>query len=564
MFKVEKTLRHDVLVIGAGLAGLSAAMRAKERGADVAVISKVHPVRSHSGAAQGGINAAIKPDDDWRDHMFDTVKGSAWLADQDAVRILCSEAATAIGWLDSLGVPFSRQADGTLSQRPFGGQRRDRTCYVADHTGHNLLHTLYEHILRLEIPVYEEWIVTDLFVADRRFGGVLALDVPRGNLSLLKAKACILATGGAGRIFGQSSNALINTGDGLSLAYRAGLPVKDMEFFQIHPTGLPNGILITEGSRGEGAFLLNSRGERFMQRYAPKFLELAPRDQVSRAIQAEINEGRGVEGRYVHLDLRHLGEEKIKTRLPQVREICLHFAGVDPVKNPIPVAPTAHYTMGGIDTDVDCRTEIEGLYAAGECACVSVHGANRLGGNSLLETVVFGPRAGAAASEFAKGAPFGPIAETELRAAEERLNAMMSRRSGESVAELRQGMESAVRARFGVFKDGEGVQEGRERLRGLRRRWDQAFVPDKGRIFNQSLVRALELGAMLDVAVIQAEGSIWRKESRGGHFRTDFPGMDNANFFKHSIVRRAADGEPVLTSKSVVVEDIPVGDEVRY
>ncbi len=564
MFKVEKTLRHDVLVIGAGLAGLSAAMRAKERGADVAVISKVHPVRSHSGAAQGGINAAIKPDDDWRDHMFDSVKGSAWLADQDAVRILCSEAATAIGWLDSLGVPFSRQADGTLSQRPFGGQRRNRTCYVADHTGHNLLHTLYEHILRLEIPVYEEWIVTDLFVADRRFGGVLALDVPRGNLSLLKAKACILATGGAGRIFGQSSNALINTGDGLSLAYRAGLPVKDMEFFQIHPTGLPNGILITEGSRGEGAFLLNSRGERFMQRYAPTFLELAPRDQVSRAIQAEINEGRGVEGRYVHLDLRHLGEEKIKTRLPQVREICLHFAGVDPVKNPIPVAPTAHYTMGGIDTDVDCRTEIEGLYAAGECACVSVHGANRLGGNSLLETVVFGPRAGAAASEFAKGAPFGPIAETELRAAEERLNAMMSRRSGESVAELRQGMESAVRARFGVFKNGEGVLEGRERLRGLRRRWDQAFVSDKGRIFNQSLVRALELGAMLDVAVIQAEASTWRQESRGGHFRTDFPGMDNANFFKHSIVRRAADGEPVLTSKSVVVEDIPVGDEVRY
>ncbi|MEW6358951.1 MAG: FAD-dependent oxidoreductase [Planctomycetota bacterium] len=564
MFSVANTLKHDIVIVGAGLAGQAAAIEARRRGADVAVVSKVHPVRSHSGAAQGGVNAAIKPDDNWRDHMFDTVKGSGYLADQDGVRIMCSEAPDAIWWLEGFGAPFSRQKDGTLAQRPFGGQRRNRTCYVADHTGHNLLHTLYEQMLRLDIRIYEEWIVTKLLVRDKKFVGLLAIDLLKGEMNLIRARACILATGGAARIFGQSSNALINTGDGAALAYRAGLPIEDMEFFQLHPTGLLNGILMTEGCRGEGGYLLNAAGERFMERYAPKFMELAPRDQVSRAIQTEINEGRGFEGGYVHLDLRHLGEEKIMARLPQIREIAIYFAGVDPVTTPIPVRPTAHYTMGGVDVDSDGRTEVEGLYAAGECACVSVHGANRLGGNSLLETIVFGRRAGIHAAESIKDLSLADVPRDQVAAEEGRLAAMLRRESGESIAEIRQAMEGVVRRNFGLFKDERGMTEGRERLRELRGRCRNVLIPDKGRIFNQSLVDALQLEAMLDVALICAEGSLRRKESRGGHYRTDYPKMDNKNFHHHSIIRRGADGEPEFATKPVVVEDIPIEAEVKY
>ncbi|NOZ20315.1 MAG: FAD-dependent oxidoreductase [Planctomycetes bacterium] len=564
MFKVVNTLKHDLVIVGAGLAGQAAALEARERGADVAVVSKVHPVRSHSGAAQGGINAAIKPDDNWKDHMFDTVKGSAYLADQDAVRILCSEAPNAIWWLDGFGAPFTRQEDGTLAQRPFGGQRRNRTCHVADHTGHNLLHTLYEQMIRLGIRVYEEWFVTRLLVSERKFVGLLAIDLLKGEMSLIQARACILATGGAARIFGQSSNALINTGDGVSLAYRAGLPIEDMEFFQIHPTGLLNGILMTEGCRGEGAYLINAEGERFMKNYAPQFMELAPRDQVSRAIQTEINEGRGFEGSYVHLDLRHLGEEKIMSRLPQIREIALYFAGVDPVTTPVPIRPTAHYTMGGVDVDTDCKTEVEGLYAAGECACVSVHGANRLGGNSLLETIVFGRRAGINAAGSLKDAAQGDVPQDLVSSDEHRLAEMLGRESGESIAELRKEMEDVVRENFGLFKNEEGMTKGRERLRKLRERAGNVLIPDKGRIFNQSLVNALQLEAMLDVARVLAEGAIRRQESRGGHYRTDYPKMDNENFHHHTIIRLGADGEPEFSTKAVVVEDIPIEAEVKY
>ncbi len=564
MFKVKDTIKHEIIVLGAGLAGMSAALRAKERGTDVAVLSKVHPVRSHSGAAQGGINAAIKPDDNWKDHMFDTVKGSGYLADQDAVRILCSKAPETVWWLESLGAPFTRQADGTLAQRAFGGQRRNRTCFVADHTGHNLLHTIYEQVLRREVGVYEEWLVTALLVADKKFRGLLAIDLIKGEMNCIQAKACILATGGACRIFGQSSNALINTGDGLALAYRAGLPIEDLEFFQIHPTGLPNGILMTEGIRGEGGYLLNAAGERFMKNYAPKFMELAPRDQVSRAIQTEINEGRGIDGKYVYLDLRHLGQEKIMSRLPQIRELAIYFGGIDPVTEPIPVRPTAHYTMGGVDVDIEGRTEVEGIFAAGECSCVSVHGANRLGGNSLLETMVYGPRAAESAAEFVKNSPWAPLPADQMKAEEDRLSRILARDSGERSADIKKAMEEIVRSRFGLFKDETGMIQGLEKLRELRSRFESVFVPDKGTLFNQSFVHALELGAMLDVAIIQAEASLRRRESRGGHFRTDYPLMDNRNFFYHSIVRRGRGGEPEFSTRPVTVEDIPIEAEVKY
>jgi succinate dehydrogenase / fumarate reductase flavoprotein subunit len=562
LFAQAETIRHDLIVVGAGLAGATAAITAKEQGLDVAVISKVHPVRSHSGAAQGGINAAIKPDDNWRDHMFDTVKGSAYLADQDAVRILAQEAPDAIWWLDVCGAPFTRKEDGTLAQRPFGGQRRNRTCYVSDHTGHNLLHTLFEHLLRLGIKIYEEWYVTELFADGGEFQGVVAMDLAGGTLTCVEARACILATGGAARIFGQSSNALINTGDGMALCYRAGVGLKDMEFFQIHPTGLLNGILITEGARGEGAYLINSKGERFMEQYLPEFMELGPRDQVARAIETEIREGRGFDGAYVHLDLRHLGEKKIRERLEQIREIAMYFAGVDPITEPIPVRPTAHYTMGGIDVDNDGRTEVTGLYAAGECACVSVHGANRLGGNSLLETVVYGKRAARAASGEVK--EFRPVSPGQLEEGQRRLSEMLTREGSEKIIDVKTSMETIVRNDFGLFKNEKSMKEGLSKLKELRRRFEHISLDDKSRIFNQNLFDALQLGSMLDVSVMMAEASIARKESRGGHYREDYPKMNNREFFHHSLVHKGPDGEVRLTKKDVRLEDIPIEEEVKY
>lgn len=560
--KVAETIGHDILVVGGGLAGMTAAIEAKRAGADVALISKVHPIRSHSGAAQGGINAAIKTDDNWRDHMYDTVKGGRFLNDQDATRILCQEAASGIEWLHSLGVVFSRNPDGTLAQRPFGGQRRNRTCFAADHTGHNILHVLYETILRCGVPVYEETYVTALLTDSRRFGGLMSIDLLRGRLVLFRSKACILATGGAGRVFGQSSNALINTGDGVALAWRARLPIEDMEFFQIHPTGLLNGILMTEGIRGEGGYLVNALGERFMERYSPQFKELAPRDVVSRAIQNEINEGRGFPGQYVHLDLRHLGEARINERLPQIREIAIHFGGVDPVHEPIPIRPTVHYTMGGIATDTDGRTVCAGLYAAGECACVSVHGANRLGGNSLLETIVYGRRSGRAAARESSGAPCAGESAVQAAARDEerRLSELLAREDGESVADLRTAMETLVQRNFGLFKNESDMQKGLQKLLALRERYGRVIVQDKSLLYNLNLVHALELGAMLDVALLLATASLWRKESRGSHYRTDFPHCDNRGFLKHSMLTRAKDSTAVLSTKPVTIEDIQPED----
>ena len=558
----DDAITHDVLILGAGLAGLAAAIEAHDAGADVALVSKVHPVRSHSGAAQGGINAAIRPDDDWRDHRFDTIKGSGYLADQDAVTVLCREAPDAIAWLARFGAPFTRTAEGLLAQRPFGGQRRDRTCYAADKTGHNLLHTLWEQVQKRGLRVYEEWFATRLERGDGAWPSLVALDLVRGEVRQLAAPALVLASGGAARIFGQSTNALINTGDGIALAWRAGLAVEDMEFFQTHPTGLLSGILITEGARGEGATLVNARGERFMQRYAPRFMELAPRDQVARAIQIEIDQGRGFPGDYVHLDLRHLGQEKIASRLPQVREIALHFGGVDMVKEPVPVRPTVHYTMGGVACDTQGRTEDPRVLAAGECACVSVHGANRLGGNSLLETIVFGRRAGraAAAADRAGRPPGGAAALEEHR----RIEGLLSRRGDLRPAVLRVEMETTMRGSFGLFKEAAAMKEGLAKICGLQERLGRAVLQDSGAVFNLDLVHLLELENLLDVARLCAEASIPRQESRGGHYRTDFPAMDNVNWLKHTLMHRTSDGGVRTSYKPVTIEDVLPEAEVKY
>ncbi|HPD13906.1 MAG TPA: FAD-binding protein [Planctomycetota bacterium] len=560
----EGVTTHDALIIGSGLAGMAAAIEAHDAGARVAILSKVHPLRSHSQAAQGGINAAIRPDDDWRDHRFDTIKGSAWLADQDAVTVLCREAPDAIWWLAACGVPFSRTSDGLLAQRPFGGQRRDRTCYAADKTGHDLLHTLYEQVQRRGITVYEEFCVTRLVPGQGGWPSLVAWDVCGGAVRAFAAPAILIATGGAGRVYGQSSNALINTGDGVAMAWRAGLPVEDMEFFQIHPTGLLNGILMTEGCRGEGAYLVNAKGERFMERYAPKFMELAPRDQVARAIQTEINEGRGFPGSggYVHLDLRHLGEEKIAARLPQIREIAIAFGGVDPVKEPIPVRPTVHYTMGGIATDTDCRTECPGLFAAGEAACVSVHGANRLGGNSLLEAVVYGRRAGRTIAAASR--PGGPPTDAAARDEHARLMGILRREGGERPVAVRTAMEAAMRRSFGLFRNRELMSQGLDEILALRERAERVAVQDKGRTFNHDLFLVLQLEAMLDVAWMCAAGAIRREESRGCHYRNDFERLDNERFLKHTLARRAPDGSMALSYKAVTIEDITPQAEVKY
>ncbi|MCI0494356.1 FAD-binding protein, partial [candidate division KSB1 bacterium] len=401
-------------------------------------------------------------------------------------------------------------------------------------------------------------------VEDGKFKGIAAFDILTGEFYFIRAKALIIATGGAGRIYGQSSNALINTGDGTALAYQAGISIKDMEFFQIHPTGLLNGILITEGARGEGGYLINKDGERFMQRYAPKFMELAPRDFVARSIHFEIREGRGINNEYVHLDLRHLGEEKIKTRLPQIREIAIVFAGVDPVHDPIPIRPTVHYTMGGIDVNIKTETMIPGIYAAGECSCVSVHGANRLGGNSLLETVVFGPIAGQQSLKFSKSNELSNFSKASIQAEEDRLNSLLNRTRGERAAAIRVDMEKTMVNSFGIFRSEKVMQEGLDQLIELKNRFANVMVEDKGKAYNLDLVRTLELGYMLDLAEVIAIGAIARKESRGAHYREDYQKMDNQNFLKHTMIGLDKKGEPQLSYKPVAIEDIEPLAEIKY
>jgi succinate dehydrogenase / fumarate reductase flavoprotein subunit len=530
---------HDVVIVGAGLAGLRAGLEACKT-ADVAVVTKVHPLRSHSVAAQGGINAALSKEDSWERHARDTVKGSDYLADQDAVEVLCREAPERVIEMEHWGTLFSRTAEGRIAQRPFGGAGFPRTCYAADRTGHNLLHTLYEQALRNGVVFYDEYLVTSLVVDRNTCMGLVALSLADRELHGFKAKAVILATGGYGRVYLKSTNALINTGDGMALAYRAGVPLKDMEFVQFHPTTLyGTNILISEACRGEGGILLNIEGERFMKNYAPELVDLAPRDIVARAIETEINEGRGFEDAYVNLDITHLGEDRILERLPQIREIALHFAGIDPVEEPIPVQPGQHYSMGGVPTDVDGRTPLRGLYAAGECACVSVHGANRLGGNSLLETIVFGRRAGRAAAEYAGRLSSPRILSNALKREEARIDGLLAVEGGEKASLLRKELCTLMTRKAGIFRDESGLREAQMKIRALKERFKHIALQDKGRVFNTELSLVLELGNLLDLAEVIVVSAMARRESRGSHYRLDYSRRNDDAWLKHTMARFA-------------------------
>lgn len=536
-------LTHDVLVIGAGLAGMRAALEAKKHNADVAILSKVHPVRSHSNAAQGGINAALSEDDSWEHHAFDTVKGSDYLGDQEAIEIMCREAAEDLIELEHMGVIFNRDEQGRLGTRAFGGQTYARTYFVADFTGQAILHVMYEQLLKLQVKVYEEWFVTSLIIEDGQCCGAVALEILTGKLHGIRSKAVILATGGLGRVYEPSTNALIVTGDGIALAYRAGAPLMDMEMVQYHPTTLKaNGILITEGARGDGAYLLNASGERFMKRYAPNKMELAARDVCSRAEQTEIDQGHGVD-ECVLLDCRHLGRDLILARLSQIYEIGLDYANVDLVKEPIPVRPGMHYQMGGIKTDTNGQTPIPGLYAAGECACVSIHGGNRLGANSLLETVVFGRRAGKAATEHTRTINHRSVPSGRVSTDETEIKRLFDRPfTGGRAAKIRLEMGRLMNQHVGVYRNEGGLREAMMLLKKLRERFDRVSVQDKGKVFNMNLTFVLELGYMLDCAEAIVASAVARRESRGAHFRTDFPKRDDANWLKHSLTYSTPEG----------------------
>jgi succinate dehydrogenase / fumarate reductase, flavoprotein subunit len=540
---------HDVLVVGAGCAGMRAAIEAFDAGADVAMISKLHPTRSHSGAAEGGINAALgnAKEDSPEIHAYDTVKGSDYLGDQDSIEIFTREAPADIVQLENWGAFFSRQPDGKLAQRPFGAAGSPRTIYAADITGHVLIQVLWEQVCKRDIRVYEEFFAWQLVVNDDRCQGVICWDLLNGGLKTVGGKTIVLATGGAGRQYRVTTNAYACTGDGTAMALRIGVPLKDMEFMQFHPTTLyPTGILLTEGCRGEGAYLLNKDGERFMKRYAPTALELASRDVVSRSEQTEIDEGRGVNGS-VMLDMRHLGAERIIERLPGSRELAMTFAGVDPIYEPVPVRPGAHYHMGGVETDSEGATELTGLYAAGECACVSVHGANRLGGNSLMETITFGRRAGRAAAEWALSNTTIEVPESAELEAERELKALLDRSSGERPWKIREELGTSMLENFAVFRREEQMVRQVEIIQELRERFRNVYVEDKGNVFNSDLTQAIELGNMLDTAWCMVQAGIARKESRGAHARPyDYPTRDDVNFLKHSITRWV-DGAPELS-----------------
>ncbi len=547
----------DVLVMGAGLAGLRAALAARETGAAVAIITKVHPVRSHSNAAQGGINAALTDrGDKWEEHAFETVKGSDYLGDQDAVEILAQEAGQDILALEHMGVIFNRNEDGRLGTRRFGGQKRARTFFVSDFTGQALLHVLYEQIMKARLPVFEEWFVLSLVKDEHgQCGGVVAFEIRTGRVALFRAKAVIIAAGGLGRVFEPSTNALICTGDGIAIAYRGGAPLMDMEMVQYHPTTLRGkGLLLSEAARGEGAYLLNSEGERFMEQYAPNMMELASRDVVSRAEQIEINEGRGING-CVLLDCRHLGKGLILERLSQIFEEAKSFANIDLTEEPIPVCPGMHYMMGGVKTDVEGRCwdlaggwqGVPGLFAAGEAACLSLHGGNRLGANSLLDTVVFGRRAGRCAGEYAKTRPQPRIGDGVVKDGENGIKSIFARPdTGDTVARIRHEMGSAMTEGLGVFRDQEGMALTQRTVAGLRERWNRVAIHDKGQVFNTSLVRALELDFMLDCAETIALCALARKESRGAHFRTDCLHRDDEHWLKHILLSHRPGGPPQL------------------
>jgi succinate dehydrogenase / fumarate reductase flavoprotein subunit len=556
-------IKHDVVIVGGGLTGLRAAVGLCDK-YDVALISKVYPVRSHSIAAQGGINAALtnhpdSRDDSWEKHSFDTVKGSDYLGDQDAIEIMCREAPGVVYEMEHWGCPFSRFPDGTIAQRPFGGAGYPRTCYSADITGHSLLNTLYERAVAKNVKIYPEWFVADLCVADGQCHGVVVLDIVRGELIPVSAKVTLFGTGGYGRVYKHSTNALINTGSGIGMAYKAGVPLKDMEFVQFHPTSLiGTNILMTEGCRGEGGYLYNSQHERFMQRYVPSAMELAPRDIVSRSIETEINEGRGFDhplGKYIELDLRHLGEKKILERLPGIRNICIDFIGIDPVLEPIPIMPCQHYSMGGIDVNEKCASSIKGFYAAGECACVSVHGANRLGGNSLLETIVFGKLVARAIDAELSARDIHPD-ETPLLKLKEEVGKKINRFTeyvGQRPYELVHDLGAVMSEKVGIFRTEEELAQALEEVVRIKERYKKVTISSADRHMNQELLNAIELDYMLEVAHVITLGALLRKESRGAHYRRDYTARDDKNWLKHTVARVGAYGEAVISYKKVAI-----------
>ncbi|MCE3237774.1 MAG: succinate dehydrogenase or fumarate reductase, flavoprotein subunit [Gammaproteobacteria bacterium] len=548
----------DAVIVGGGGAGLRASLELAQSGLNVAVISKVFPTRSHTVSAQGGINAALgntDGSDDWRWHMYDTVMGSDFLGDQDAIEYMCQNAPETIYELEHMGLPFSRLEDGKIYQRAFGGQTRNfggelvhRTCCAADRTGHAMLHTLYQKNVEAKAKFFNEWFAIDLVKTEQGIAGVIALNIETGEVVFLKARATVLATGGAGRIFQSTTNAHINTGDGFGMVLRAGLPLQDMEFWQFHPTGIAGaGVLITEGSRGEGGYLINKNGERYMERYAPHLKDLSCRDIVARSSMIEIREGRGCgpKGDYVLLKLDHLGADVINKRLPGIRELSITFAGVDPLKNPIPVVPTCHYLMGGIPTNIHAQVLtvkdgkdhiVEGLYAAGECACVSVHGANRLGANSLLDIVVFGRAAGLHVQDsIREGLGYRTPTSDDMDAATAGLQRWNTNSQGESVDTIRTELQKIMQEDFGVFRTSEHMREGFKKLEKLQERLKSAAIKDKSQCFNTSRIEALELDNLMATALATAYLANERTESRGAHARYDFPTRDDKNWLKHSL-----------------------------
>ena len=542
-------IKHDVVVIGGGLAGMRAAVEAAERGADVAIVSKMHPVRSHSGAAQGGINAALgnREEDTPANHAYDTAKGSDYLGDQDAIEAMCEDAPRQIIWLEHRGCIFSRLPDGRIAQRPFGGAGAPRTCYSADVTGLVILHTLWEQLERFNVKVYEEYFCTALCVEDGVGTGIVAYNMRNGELELIVAKATIFATGGAGRMYAKTTNGYASTADGQAIAYRAGIPMMDMEFVQFHPTSLKeNGVLLSEAARGEGAYLLNGAGERFMFKYAPNKGELASRDVVSRAEWTEILEGRGVDG-CVLLDLRHLGREKILERLPQIRELALDATGKDAIDSPIPILPGMHYTMGGIETNIWGATRIPGVYAAGEVATPSVHGANRLGGNSLLETIVFGARSAKHACEYIKDAGTPKPSERTLKQERDRIANWMSKSGGQRAPQLRAAMNRVMSENVFIFRNEELLQKAVDELLEIRKQFDDSvYVMDKSKTFNTDLVNTMETDYLIDSAMCVANGALARQESRGAQARTDFPERNDEKWMVHTLAWREQGKNPRL------------------
>jgi succinate dehydrogenase / fumarate reductase, flavoprotein subunit len=552
---------HDVLIIGAGLAGQRAALAAAQAGANVAIMSKVHPVRSHSVAAAGGINAAISVDDDWRSHAYDTVKGSDFLGDQDAIEVMCSEAPTEVMELEHMGVTFHRNDKGEMDLRAFGGASMKRTAYVADITGQAMLHVLYEQLMKHHETVarYEEWFTTSLLLDEEgRCAGAIARDVRTGRMEAFSAKNVILACGGAGQAYKPTTNGLIVTGDGIAMAYRAGAPLMDMEMVQYHPTCLvETGILITEGARGEGAHLLNADGERFMEKSAPNKMELASRDVVSRAEQIEINEGRGVgpDKAGIYLDVTVVPRKRTLEALREIVNLGKDFAGVDITREPIMIRPGQHYIMGGVKTDVDGRTPIEGLYAAGEVACVSVHGGNRLGANSLLDTLIFGRRSGehAAARAASMAMPQADV-NAQLREDAAKLESIINRpHDGRRVSEIKNELGETMNRHAAVFRDETGLHGALETIERLKDEADKAWIDDRGTVFNQDVLGALELGYMVDCAQTTVVAALERKESRGAQFRTDFPERNDEEWLKHIDISVNADGLPEVSYSPVTI-----------